>query len=326
MEGTGLVSVIMPVYNVDKYLSQCLDSVCNQTYNKLEIIVIDDESPDDSGKIADEFAARDKRVKVFHIKNRGAAGARNYGLDNCTGEYIMFVDSDDWLELNAVEELIRSLVSNDADIVQCLYADEYTDNTVKHICESKDSTCSDEEFIQGMIPHWEYILIWNKLYKAELFKNIRFVTGHCIDDEFFTYRVIMNAKKIYFLNNYLYHYRQRKSSAMGNQKLQKQRFIDQVDFITTRYIPLLHAYPDLKASLLAHLAEVLMSVMRNGCKDFDVYRYAKKKLKKYNLQILFCRGIEKSIKKSTIVYMLGSAKKLIPIETTNTANDNIYFD
>lgn len=326
MEGTGLVSVIMPVYNVDKYLSQCLDSVCNQTYNKLEIIVIDDESPDDSGKIADEFAARDKRVKVFHIKNSGAAGARNYGLDNCTGEYIMFVDSDDWLELNAVEELVKMCEKKECQMAMCQYYDEFLGKTEIHKFVNKDDKCTSHDFVKEMIKSWEYIINANKIYKKSAINKIRFIEGRCIDDEFFTYKVVLNVEQIAITTKCLYHYRQRKSSAMGNQKLQKQRFIDQVDFITTRYIPLLHAYPDLKASLLAHLAEVLMSVMRNGCKDFDVYRYAKKKLKKYNLQILFCRGIEKSIKKSTIVYMLGSAKKLIPIETTNTANDNIYFD
>ena len=115
----ALVSIIIPVYNVEKYLAQCLESVCGQTYKNLEIIVVDDESPDHSGEIAEEFAKKDSRVRVEHIKNRGAAGARNVGLELCTGEYILFVDSDDWIELNMVEKLLAAIEETDSDIALC---------------------------------------------------------------------------------------------------------------------------------------------------------------------------------------------------------------
>ena len=126
MKMQELVSVILPVYGVEAYLPQCLDSVCNQTWKNLEIIVVDDSSPDHSGSIADEYAQMDPRIIVFHIENRGAAGARNVGLGAAHGEYIMFVDSDDWLELNTIERLMTFTHEHKAEIVQCQYYDEYT--------------------------------------------------------------------------------------------------------------------------------------------------------------------------------------------------------
>jgi len=114
-----LVSIIIPVYNVEKFIDQCLHSIVEQTYKNLEIIIVDDNSPDKSGDISDRYSELDSRIKVFHIQNRGAAGARNLGLDNCTGDYILFVDSDDWLEKNAVEIMLNSLLSSKSDFVQC---------------------------------------------------------------------------------------------------------------------------------------------------------------------------------------------------------------
>lgn len=320
----GTVSVILPVYGVEKYLKKCLDSVCSQTYPYLEIIIIDDESPDNSGNIADDFAAKDNRVKVLHIKNKGAAGARNVGLDNCNGSYVFFVDSDDWIENDAIEKMIYAIKKNDADIVQCQYIDEFTNKSQKHICKTEYKECNDETFISQMIPYWEYILIWNKLYKSELFNNVRFKSGHCIDDEFFTYKVIMNSKKIYFLEEYLYHYRLRRSSAMGNTAKAKQRLNDQVEFITERYPILVKKYPNLQAILLSHMLEVLMSVMRNGSFDEEIYNYAKSNLQKYTAKALFSTKINLSLKKSVLSYTTKKRERLTPdVSGENNVN---YFD
>lgn len=325
MDNLGLVSVVIPVYNVEKYLSQCLESVCNQTYPYLEIIVVDDESPDNSGNIADDFAKKDNRIKVFYIKNRGAAGARNFALDNCTGDYIFFVDSDDYIDRVTIENMVKILTVNAADIVQCQYIDEYIDKSVKHNCIFTENIFNDENFIKDMIPHWEDILIWNKLYKSNLFDNVRFVEGRCIDDEFFTYKVIMNASKIVVIDDFYYHYRNRKSSAMGDKEKQNQRHIDQVDFVTERYEPLSKAYPKLIPVLLEHLAEVLMSVMHNSGNIEETRLYAKSKLKKYFWKVITNKNVSLNIKKSVVMYLF---KKNTQVITQNNVSDlqEDYFD
>lgn len=325
MDNLGLVSIIMPVYNVEKYLSQCLESVCNQTYPYLEIIVVDDESPDNSGNIADDFAKKDNRIKVFHIKNRGAAGARNFGLDNCTGDYIFFVDSDDYIDPVTIENMIQTLTVNEVDIVQCQYIDEYTDKSVKHSCVFPKNTFSDESFIKNMIPNWEDILIWNKLYKSNLFNNVRFVEGRCIDDEFFTYKVVMNASKIIVINDFFYHYRNRKFSAMGDLSKLNQRHIDQVDFVTERYEPLSKAYPKLIPILLEHLAEVLMSVMHNSGNIKETRLYAKSKLKEYFWKIITNKNVSLNIKKSVVMYLFKKNTQVITQNNVGNLQED-YFD
>lgn len=305
MEDVGTVSVIIPVYGVEKYLQQCLESVCRQSYQNLEIIIIDDESPDLSGKIADDFAASDQRIKALHIKNRGAAGARNIGLEASTGDYIMFIDSDDWVEPDMVEKLLQILIREKCDIVQCQYMNETCIESVKQEYHAGERVCNDADYIKEMISKWEYVLIWNKIYRKSVIKDIRFVEGRCIDDEFYTYKVIMNARKIVLCNQYLYHYRLRKSGAMGNVQKVRQRFYDQADFITLRYPVLCSAYPELKKQLCMHMLEVLMSVMRNGAEYACVYRYAKARLMRYGIPALVS-DIDMTTKKSILIYMVSS--------------------
>jgi glycosyltransferase involved in cell wall biosynthesis len=119
MEKQPLISIIVPVYKVEKFLSKCVDSILNQTYRNIEIILIDDGSPDNSPAICDEYAEKDNRIKVIHQRNAGLAGARNAGLAICRGEYIAFVDSDDYIEPNMMEAMLNAAVNNDCDIVRC---------------------------------------------------------------------------------------------------------------------------------------------------------------------------------------------------------------
>ena len=121
MEKQPLISVIVPVYNVENYLPRCLDSIINQTYTNLEILLVDDGATDNSGKLCDEYAQKDNRIRVFHKENGGVSSARNMGLDNATGEYIAFVDSDDYIDKCMYEIMLNSSVQNNADIVVCGY-------------------------------------------------------------------------------------------------------------------------------------------------------------------------------------------------------------
>lgn len=326
MKDVGLVSIIIPVYGVEKYLAQCLESVCGQTYSNLEIIVIDDESPDMCGEIADAFAEKDSRVKVLHIQNRGAAGARNVGLDVCTGDYVMFVDSDDWLELHTVERMMTVFYQENGDIVQCQYMDEYKHGSMCHTYIEQDHVCNAMEFVQDMIRRWEYIINCNKIYRRNVVHDLRFVEGRCIDDEFYTYRAILNAKKIVLITDYLYHYRQRKSSATENKGNEKQRLKDQVDFVTQRYEPLCQAFPKLKSKLLEHMAAALMSVMRNGAEYEECYQVAREQLKKKWLQIVLMSGIHWNVKKSVVVYLLTSRETFLGKKDRTISTQEGHFD
>lgn len=326
MNDLGLVSVIIPVYDVERYLPQCLESVCGQSYANLEIIVVDDESPDRCGEIADEYAERDRRIKVFHIKNRGAAGARNMALDVCTGDYVMFVDSDDWLELNAVEQMMTVLRREECDIIQCQFIDEFKDHSKYRTYIEKNSICNDFEFAKTMITKWEYIINCNKIYRYDILEEVRFVEGRCIDDEFFTYRAILKANKIALITDHLYHYRRRESSAMGSFQKEKQRLMDRVDYITQRYKPLSQAYPRLKIYLLEDMMELLMMVMSDSARYPQIYTYAKKKLYQYGIKGLFIRTISRNTKKSVLFYLVKKRTHFIDKKGQIEFEQHNYFD
>ena len=325
-EESKRVSIIIPVYNVESYLGKCLDSVCGQTYSQLEILIIDDESPDRCGQIADAYAKKDNRIKVIHIKNRGAAGARNVGLDYCSGDYIMFVDSDDWLEKHCVETLLRKLEESICEIIQCQYYDEYKGRQVKHFMNEQEQVYSDQAFIKDMLHHWEDVLIWNKLFSKKVVSNIRFEEGHCIDDEFFTYRTIMQASRICVLPDCLYHYRQRQSGAMKSPEKRDQRLQDQLEFVIRRYNPLTEKYPEIKDEIRMHLIEVLMYVMRKSGSNKNIYRRARKLLRRYGFPAM-CQGkMSLRHKKSIIAYLLLPQSRLANEGNVDEISGEFYFE
>ena len=209
-----LISVIVPIYNVENYLVRCIESIINQTYSNLEIILVDDGSPDKCSIICDEYAKKDSRIKVIHKKNGGLSDARNAGLDIATGEYIGFVDSDDYIDKNMYKEMINELIEKNADIVSCAINNIYSDRT--------EIINIDEEIYDAELALKNLILgkninqtVWNKLYKKEVIGNILFEKGKINEDEFWTYRILANSKKIITLNKPLYSYLHRASSIMG---------------------------------------------------------------------------------------------------------------
>lgn len=319
------VSLIIPVYNVEKYLHYCIESIISQNYKNIEIILIDDQSSDQSGEICDRYREKDNRIIVIHKKNGGAASARNAGLDVSTGEYVMFVDSDDWLEPNAIELLLNLIKEKKCDIVQYQYTDEYVGKSQKHSYIKEKEIITNAVFVKTMLTKWEYIINCNKLYKASVIGNSRFVEGHCIDDEFFTYKVIINSNQIYLTTEYLYHYRQRRSSAMGNEKNKRQRMMDQIEFVVVRYPELCKSFPELKEEILEHLLKVLFSVMCNGAEDTEVFNNAKKKLIKYGIKAIFSKNVDVSLKKSIARYVLKNRKTYIsPNNLQQKVNDILY--
>lgn len=202
------ISVIIPVYNVEKFLRECLDSVINQSYKDLEIILIDDGSQDKSGAICDEYALKDQRIKVFHKENGGLSSARNYGLDNMSGDFFTFVDSDDVISNCFIQTLYANLISSGASVSVCAYK-TFSDNLKESdaILDKKVEILSGSEalfkILSGSI---NFTVAWGKLYKTENFGALRFPVGKNNEDEFYVNEICL-AEKWVFTSEELYYYR-----------------------------------------------------------------------------------------------------------------------
>ncbi len=214
---TKMVSIIVPVYNVEDQLSRCVESLIRQTYTNLEIILVDDGSTDSSGKLCDEYKMQDSRIKVVHQQNAGLSGARNSGLDIASGEYIYFVDSDDYLAKDTIDKLIHQLHRFDADVMACGFSYVY-DGAKPEFRFTSDEPgvwSGKESVIQMMRTNNICTVVWNKLYKAELWEGVRFPVGHIHEDEATTYKVLYKAKIVAYTPECLYKYFQRGGSLMN---------------------------------------------------------------------------------------------------------------
>lgn len=206
-----MISVIVPVYNVEKYLRQCLDSVVNQTYRDLEILIVDDGSTDSSGAICDEY--KDKRIQVYHTENHGLSAARNYALDRAHGDYIAFLDSDDWLEETALGQFITIAESTNADIVACRFFQEYVDKRIEPGGIDTEFIVKDSDVLDTMLIDRKLTEdVWNKFYRASLFESIRYPEGRIFEDKATTYKLLQKATALAYTPSYLIHYRNRANS------------------------------------------------------------------------------------------------------------------
>lgn len=260
------VSVIIPVYNVEKYLRECLDSVVNQTYKNLQIIVVDDGSTDSSGKICDEYADKDNRITVIHQENAGAANAKNTGLDNVNGDYIAFIDSDDYVALDWIQVMVATLEEYSADIVECGLKKLYKDGTSVpfEINNCELAEYENTTFLKEYLYNQTGVIFLNKIYKADLIKDVRFKTERrCVDDAFFTYKVVSSAKKIIRISKALIYYRQRLSSAMHNADHNDQIIIDSLDVMLERYEWIKQKLPQLTREYLFHDIDYLLFMANN---------------------------------------------------------------
>lgn len=203
----NLISIIVPVYNTEKYLSKCLNSIIAQTYKNWEAILIDDGSPDNCGKICDEYATKDKRFKVIHQKNGGVSIARQTGLDNATGDYIIHCDPDDWIEPTMLEKMLNYSISQDADMVICDIIEEQASGP-RYFSQHFDIPISAKE-VQGLIINNKIFgSLWNKLVKTSCVKNITFSPtniSYC-EDTLFNIKVLNQEIKVVHLAKAFYHY------------------------------------------------------------------------------------------------------------------------
>lgn len=221
-----LISVIVPIYNTEKYLVECVESIRKQTYSNIEIILVDDGSMDASIEICDEFAEKDSRVRVFHKENEGVAVARNFGIQQSNGQYVVIVDSDDVAVDKMIEVLYTQIKENDADIAVGNYYiyDESDGNFYYYITEADYcvEVLSPQELIDRQAGAWKwnstaFMLTTFKLYKKVLFDDVSFTHGRRFDDEASTHRLFLRSKKTVFVNDNLYLYRRRSGSIMRSK-------------------------------------------------------------------------------------------------------------
>ncbi len=203
------ISIVVPVYNVEKYLKRCIDSLIRQTYENIEIVLVNDGSKDNSGLICDALAEMDSRIRVFHKKNGGLSDARNYGIEHASGDYLCFVDSDDYISCDYCMKMYEIAIKEDADIVICQY-DRFEGERFNDSSEQKDNyiICDKHEALKNLYSREGelYTLAWNKLYKKSVIGDIRYPVGLVNEDEFTTYKFILNSEKIVVLDSVLYYY------------------------------------------------------------------------------------------------------------------------
>lgn len=215
MEQDILISVIVPVYNVEKYLPKCVDSILNQTYRNLEVILVDDGTKDASDAICDDYARKDPRVKVIHKVNGGLSSARNAGIDIARGEYLGFVDSDDWIEPETYESLLKLARKYDVKLV-CggrYNVNDATGERTAGICPPAEEVISGQELVKRIFL-WDNIdsAAWDKLYHRSLFRQIRYPVGKIVEDVPTTYRIALDAGQAAMCNQHLYNYLYRQNS------------------------------------------------------------------------------------------------------------------
>ena len=217
------ISVIVPIYKVEKYIDQCIQSILEQTFSDYEVILVDDGSPDNCGRICDEYAKRDKRVHVIHQKNGGISAARNAGLNrffcNVDNKYVTFIDSDDWISAYYFEQLYTTAIMTDADIVSCDYSS-------KQLVENNGKTNSDNIRIfsgkNALIERYKgnaqiRVSSWGKLYRRNLLEGLSFPEGKIHEDQWFSTMAYYFANRTVFLNDKLYFYRLRNDSITGSE-------------------------------------------------------------------------------------------------------------
>lgn len=238
MKKYPLISVIVPVYNVEQYLRQCLDSILNQTYQEIEVLLINDGSTDASDEICREYAERDSRIRYFVKENGGLSDARNYALDRAEGEYVTFVDSDDFLMEQALEKLYATSLLGESDLVVgffCYFEEPYFQFFTDHYIPKLPITFIDNiDAVQQLddmldVNFLRFSTAWGKLYKRSLFDGIRYPYGKYAEDQFTTWKLYLKAEKIAVSNQTVYVYRYNPKGLSKSFNLSHMDYIDALE-------------------------------------------------------------------------------------------------
>ena len=286
-----LISIVIPIYNVEKYLNRCLETIVNQTYKNLEIILVDDGSTDNSGIICDEYAKNDKRIKVYHKKNGGSSSARNYGIKKANGKYIGFIDADDYIDLDMYQVLYDSCKKHNCDIAWC---NKYIENEKE---KYREQSIYEHSAKLTQKKAYELILLsdaslCDKLFKKEIFDDIKFIEGSLYEDIMPLCYAMNKSEYVYFINKAKYHYIQRSGSNVHHFDLRKLDYTKNANLFR-KFV--LDRYSDLNEVTDAYYILVLCTLIS------DMFDDRKKYKEKYNDQINELKSYKKSYLKNKYI-------------------------
>lgn len=305
-----MISIIVPVYKVEKYLPKCIESILDQTYKDFELILIDDGSPDNCPQICDEYAAKDKRIVVIHQKNRGVSAARNAGLEIAKGEYIGFVDPDDSVAPEMYEMMCAAMKREEVELAICgyNYFDENGNVDGNRLYKTRENEILTQKEIMkrfsDMPPSIRHGVV-NKLFKKNLLHEMRFVEGlHSSEDVLFLNDYVLRVKKAVMIHQPFYRNMVRQGSATHGA-LNVKALLDSFSVHEKMYLDSVRNYPELEKHCLAFLMDVLVlkyneMMSKDGCESYE-RRMAKKYIKKYIWKALFD---EKIYWKTRIMYVI----------------------
>lgn len=295
----ALISVIVPVYNMAPWLDRCLESVVGQTYKTLEIILVDDGSTDASGSMCDLWARKDARIQVIHKPNGGLSDARNAGIEAATGDYLSFVDSDDWLDLTMISALYTALTENGADIAVCGHLWAYDDYTLcRHRYSGKTTVLDHREVFEAVVRQRfpaSDPAVWNKLYARHLWDTVRFPVGKLCEDRHVRSWIYAQCQKVAVVDKALYFYYQREGSIMNPMTYHGhlQLSLDGLEACIQDCAFIKEQYPQLEIGANALVIDTLMGIYAIKCHNgglmppqidreiTDTFRQYKKGIWKY---------------------------------------------
>lgn len=291
-----LISVIVPVYNIEKYVERCIDSIINQTYSNLEIIIVDDGSTDMSGTIVDNIQRKDSRIKVIHKENGGLSSARNTGLDNSSGKYIGFIDGDDMISTDTYMTLYNEMVSTDSDIATCGMKEyQISGDMNTRFCHFPDNMILENEKILEAYIKEPYIIgtsCCTKLFKKEIVKGELFEIGNQAEDIEYVFRILLKAKRVICIPQPYYEYVHRENSLTTDESISEHIF-DEVKVVNHIYETVATLYKRLEKYANEYRIKSMLMVYQKVKKNGDYVKYKQdmkkiqKVLRKNRFKILF---------------------------------------
>lgn len=306
MEYSPLISVVVPVYKVADYLDRCVRSLVDQTYNNIEIILVDDGSPDSCAIICDEWIKKDKRIQVIHKKNGGLSDARNIGMFSIKGEYISFIDSDDWIDLNTFELVMKRIRETNAQIGAFNLVNVDSEHFSVDLSDEYD-VIDPEVAIENTIDDTGVRTVaWNKVYYKSILDNLFFPNGKLHEDEFFTFQALAKAKRIVYLHRQCYYYFQRPSGIMGQYNI---KHIDMLEGVKNRMDFVEVHYPNLFCKAKISFSLCCFNQYKNLLKygDANDKKIGKKKIKKLRKSIhIKIADVVGMNKKTALLHLLSN--------------------
>ena len=307
--GNELISIIVPVYNVEQYLEKCVDSIVNQTYKNLEIILVDDGATDSSGKLCDKLAKIDNRIKVYHKENGGLSDARNYGVERATGEYIGFVDSDDYIDAEMYEKLYEAIKKENVDVAECNLKIIYPEREELFTEQNYYNVCTKQEYLE------EYLKIEKifgsacvRLIKSDISKKLKFPVGKLYEDTYYAYDLINVADSYVIMDAPYYNYLMRENS-ITNAKF-NPRIFNLIEIVEEFHNTVYENYPGLEEAadcrrMYAYFSVLNSILLEENYRDNEYYSEILSYFKRNYISLLKNKYINRNRKLSIILIKLN---------------------